>query len=77
MNPIEELANESCLKINENVQKIIDDYKLTISELESSIKLGFDLACTSGPLCNEPMVGVIFILEDIIKADVIPPQAKS
>jgi len=35
------------------------------------------LACISGPLCNEPMVGVIFILEDIIKADVIPPQIKN
>ena len=77
MDKNEELLNQTCLKLNENVQKIIEDYKLSISELENSIRLGFDLACISGPLCNEPMVGLIFILEDIIKADVIPPTVKA
>lgn len=65
------------MKVGEDVQRVLEDYKLTISELENSIRLGFDLACTSGPLCGEPMAGVIFILEDILKADVIPPQQKN
>jgi ribosome assembly protein 1 len=73
----EQLPNHTCLKLGEDVLKILEEYKLTIAELENSIRLGFDIACTSGPLCNEPMVGVIFILEDIIKADVVQPQPKA
>lgn len=34
-----------------------------------AIKNGFSLACSSGPLANEQMMGVIFILEGIRAAE--------
>ena len=33
-------------------------------EFDASIVNGFDLACTSGPLCGEPLVGVCFVVDE-------------
>lgn len=33
--------------------------------LFNSLALGFDLALYAGPLCEEPIVGACFIVEDI------------
>jgi len=37
-----------------------------LQELESSIVNGFQLAASSGPLCEEPMMGVCFIIDDVV-----------
>lgn len=34
-------------------------------DLDNSITNGFQLACSSGPLCEEPMMGVCFIVENL------------
>ena len=47
------------------MEKTLFDYKTTYHELFNSILNGFSLACIAGPLCNEPMMGVIFILENV------------
>lgn len=36
-----------------------------IKEIEGSILTGFQLSALSGPLCEEPMEGVAFIVDDI------------
>lgn len=36
-----------------------------LRELDNSLVSGFQLAAGTGPLCNEPMTGVAFILEDV------------
>ncbi|KAK5582480.1 hypothetical protein RB653_004065 [Dictyostelium firmibasis] len=42
-----------------------DDKFKRISELDNSIVSGFQLATIAGPLCDEPMMGVCLIIEDI------------
>ncbi|KAM9953379.1 hypothetical protein ACTFIR_008445 [Dictyostelium discoideum] len=42
-----------------------DDKFKRISELDNSIVSGFQLATIAGPLCDEPMMGVCLIVEDI------------
>ena len=42
--------------------------QITPKEFMSSVKSGFELAVQSGPMCEEEMYGVIFIIEDIIFA---------
>jgi ribosome assembly protein 1 len=37
---------------------------LKVSTLENNVVSGFNLAANSGPLCNEPIAGVVFILEE-------------
>lgn len=51
------------------MEKTLNDYKVTSSELFNSILNGFSLACSSGPLCNEPMMGVVFILENVERVE--------
>ena len=38
---------------------------ISIDEVNKSITAGFDLAVLSGPLCQEPIIGAIFIVEDL------------
>ena len=33
-------------------------------EFDASVVNGFDLACTNGPLCGEPLVGVCFVVDE-------------
>jgi translation elongation factor EF-G len=44
---------------------LLEEYKTTPAELITAIKNGFWLACASGPIANEQMMGVIFIIENI------------
>jgi ribosome assembly protein 1 len=37
---------------------------LTTKVIDQALKAGFDLATLRGPLCEEPMFGVCFIVED-------------
>ena len=37
-----------------------------LKELNNSILTGFQLATASGPLCDEPMSGVCFIIDEIV-----------
>jgi len=37
-----------------------------LKELDNSIVTGFQMATASGPLCEEPMLGVCFIVEDVL-----------
>lgn len=39
--------------------------ELVLKELDHSIRSGFQLATSAGPLCEEPLSGVCFIIEDI------------
>ncbi|KAL4452839.1 hypothetical protein ABPG74_002404 [Tetrahymena malaccensis] len=41
-------------------------YKVTPEEIQNSIVYGFDTAVSAGPLCMEQMMGVIYILEEIL-----------
>ena len=49
----------------EKTIQIMKDKKIPMKELLNSLKMGFDLAIKNGPLCEENMYGVIFILEFI------------
>ena len=40
--------------------------KSTLTDFDNSIVSGFQLACTSGPLCEEPLMGVAFVIESCI-----------
>eukprot|EP01027_Heterolobosea_sp_BB2_P009685 GEZU01014272.1.p2 GENE.GEZU01014272.1~~GEZU01014272.1.p2 ORF type:complete len:364 (-),score=168.83 GEZU01014272.1:105-1196(-) len=42
-----------------------DEYIESLKDLDSSIIAGFQLATAAGPLCEEPMMGVCFSIEDI------------
>ena len=53
------------ISLEEEVIKLLEEYKSTDAELFTAIKNGFWLACSSGPLANEQMMGVVFILESI------------
>lgn len=41
-----------------------DGAKSNLSMLEKNVLSGFNLAISSGPLCNEPVSGVVFVLEN-------------
>lgn len=56
---------ETGLLIDEELIKLLEEYKTTTVELFTAVQNGFWLACGSGPLANEQMMGLIFILEDI------------
>uniref|UniRef100_K3WNV1 Tr-type G domain-containing protein n=1 Tax=Globisporangium ultimum (strain ATCC 200006 / CBS 805.95 / DAOM BR144) TaxID=431595 RepID=K3WNV1_GLOUD len=38
----------------------------TLSKLENSIITGFQMASAAGPLCDEPVWGVAFVIEDVV-----------
>lgn len=39
---------------------------LTVRDLDQAIQTGFQLATIAGPLCAEPMVGVCYVIEDVV-----------
>lgn len=45
-----------------------------VREFDASIVNGFDLACASGPLCGEPLVGVCFVVDEWRSLEVKPQQ---
>jgi len=52
---------------SEKIEILSDEQKeKVLHHLDNSIVTGFQLASKSGPLCEEPMSGVCFILEDFI-----------
>jgi len=51
--------------LDENTIKILKEKNIPMTEFLNSFKMGFDLAIKNGPLCEENMYGVIFILEFI------------
>lgn len=54
------------------MEKLLEDYNTTTYEILNSVMSGFSIACSSGPLCNEPLMGVVFIVEDFERCE--PPQ---
>ena len=48
---------------DENTLKVLKEKNIPIKEFLNSLKMGFELAIKNGPLCEENMYGVIFILE--------------
>merc|ERR1719357_1581422 len=54
------------------VTRDVDDAR---SDLESSLIQGFQLATLAGPLCEEPMMGVAFIVEDWVVKDEAASEA--
>ncbi len=54
-------------KIYRNIDEVINEgiknKNVSLKEFLNSIKIGFDLAIKNGPLCEENMYGVIFVLE--------------
>lgn len=56
---------ETEILLEPELVQLLEEYKTTPAELFTSIKNGFSLASASGPLANEQMMGVIFILESI------------
>ena len=53
--------NESLNSTNESLKTQKEDWSI----FEKSVLNGFQLATQAGPLCNEPMAGVIYILHDL------------
>ena len=53
------------LFLDENSLKILKSKNIPMKEFLNSLKMGFELAIKNGPLCEENMYGVIFILEFI------------
>ncbi len=51
--------------LDENSIKILNDKNIPMKEFLNSLKMGFELAIKNGPLCEENMHGVIFVLEFI------------
>lgn len=43
----------------------LDIHELTEERLINSLALGFDLALQAGPLCEEPIIGACFIVEEV------------
>ncbi len=48
---------------DENTLKTLKEKNIPIKEFLNSLKTGFELAIKNGPLCEENMYGVIFVLE--------------
>lgn len=48
-----------------------DVFKFSLEEFLKSVVTGFDLSSKAGPLFEEPMMGVIFILEDLKLMDLV------
>ena len=48
---------------DENTLKTLKEKNIPIKEFLNSLKMGFELAIKNGPLCEENMYGVIFIME--------------
>ena len=44
---------------------VADLYQVTPEELRNSIIQGYQMAVISGPLCDEPMMGVCYIVDKI------------
>lgn len=40
----------------------------------NSFMTGFDIATASGPLCEEPMLGAIFLIESVEPVNTILPK---
>lgn len=51
--------------IEPEVLEVLEEYKTTIKEFVTSVTNGFWLACQAGPLANEQIMGVVFIIEKI------------
>lgn len=45
------------------------EHQETLSKLENSIITGFQVASSAGPLCDEPVWGVAFVVEDVVFND--------
>ena len=48
---------------SDNTLKTLKDKNIPINEFLNALKTGFELAIKNGPLCEENMYGVIFVLE--------------
>ena len=61
----EKLKKEEKVKnfFDENTLKVLKEKNIPIKEFLNSLKMGFELAIKNGPLCEENMYGVIFVLE--------------
>ena len=59
----EKVNNKSHRDIDEVITEGIKNKNVSLKEFLNSIKIGFDLAVKNGPLCEENMYGVIFVLE--------------
>jgi len=55
-------------ELTDDTAKVLDqtETERLLKDLNNSIVTGFQLATSSGPLCEEPMSGVCFIVDDII-----------
>eukprot|EP01114_Cavostelium_apophysatum_P018773 TRINITY_DN5886_c0_g1_i1.p1 TRINITY_DN5886_c0_g1~~TRINITY_DN5886_c0_g1_i1.p1 ORF type:complete len:1020 (-),score=286.89 TRINITY_DN5886_c0_g1_i1:4-3063(-) len=63
-------------KKEEEVKLVTSEEKIRmLKELDSSIINGFQLATAAGPMCEEPMMGVCFVVEDIILREAGPEKS--
>ena len=51
--------------ISDELEKFLNKKNISLKEFMISLKVGFDLAVKNGPLCEENMYGVVFVLEFI------------
>lgn len=49
----------------QDLEELYKRFNINETELMSSISLGFDMAVQSGPVCEEPMMGVCFIIKSL------------
>lgn len=51
--------------LKETDNEPLDYQAITVRHIQGSINSGFQLATQSGPLCNEPMMGISFTVENV------------
>ncbi|PRP80862.1 Elongation factor Tu GTP binding domain containing protein [Planoprotostelium fungivorum] len=63
----EELVSQDIGSPKENVIEAVtlEEKQRLLKQYENSIMIGFQTATAAGPLCEEPMSGVCFVVEDI------------
>lgn len=80
INNIQGFHARGCLfpsKSATEVQEQDSDKAEQIRKLENSIVTGFQMASSAGPLCDEPVWGVAFVIEDVVFHDKKSDEDKS
>eukprot|EP00644_Phytophthora_capsici_P011935 jgi/Phyca11/526703/estExt2_fgenesh1_pm.C_PHYCAscaffold_120048 len=78
INSIPTYRATGCLFPSDSVAETHDSEKdEKIRKLENSIVTGFQMASSAGPLCDEPVWGVAFIIEDVVFHDEKSEEDKS
>ena len=60
-----DIIEKEYLKKKDHLDLFLKKYQVELKDVTNALMAGFDIAATCGPLCEEPMLGACFIVEDI------------